>query len=548
MIRVFRLALILALLLPGVARADDEGVQFFETRIRPVLVEHCYSCHSGKAQEDKKLKGQLFLDTAAGVAAGGETGPIVVKGKSAESPLLHALKYEGPEMPPAGKLSDAIIADFARWIDMGAPDPRGGAAPVKAKRVIDIEQGKQWWAFRPLGDPQQIAASSPDTARPIDGFLRAAQQAHGLKPNHPTSKEKLIRRAYFDLIGLPPTPEQIAKFVDDPSPQAFETVIDELLAKPAYGERWARHWLDAARFAESGGYEFDGFRPGAYHYRDWVIKALNDDLPFDEFVRMQLAGDALHPNDIQAAAATGFLVAGPYPGQITAKTVERIRYDQLDDMMMTIGGSMLGLTLGCVRCHDHKYDPIPQQDYYALAAVLGRTAHGAKTMDADPAATQRAVEEHAKAQTALVEALDAWAAAELPKRFGDWAKTDLPKQPDPTRWQILEPISAEAALTYLKELPNHIIATDGPRDLNPPARERAPVKTTGNDEVFRLSFATNQKNLQALRFDLLTDKSLPQRGPGLNGDGSFTLYEIALTAKPLDPAATDMPLAIPLKA
>ena len=363
-----------------VQAAEDDGVQFFEQKIRPVLVQHCYGCHSVAARDAKKLQGELYLDSAAGVAKGGENGPTLVKGKSAESLLLKALQYKDDklEMPPAGKLPDEAIADFAKWIDMGAPDPRAGEVPVKPTRVIDIEEGKKWWSFQPLH-----AVTLPDPQKPIDGFIRQAQLANGLKPNPPASKEKLIRRAYFDLIGLPPSPEQVAAFVADTSPPAFEKVVDELLASPAYGERWARHWLDTARFAESGGYEFDGFRPGAYYYRDWVIRSLNSDMPYDEFVRLQLAADLLAPEDINAAAATGFLVAGPYPGQITAKTVERIRYDQLDDMMMTIGGSMLGLTLGCVRCHTHKYDPIPHEDYYALASTLARTAHGPKTMDID---------------------------------------------------------------------------------------------------------------------------------------------------------------------
>jgi hypothetical protein len=304
-----RIALFLATTLPAAAQAaDDEGIQFFEQRIRPVLAQHCYSCHSVQARDSKKLQGALFLDSAAGVAAGGESGAALVKGKSSESLLLKALKYDGLEMPPSGKLPDEVVADFAKWIDLGAPDPRGGETPVKPKREINLDEGKTWWAFQPLKEVK-LPDAPMKMEKPIDGFIRHAQQTHGLKPNHPTSKEKLIRRAYFDLIGLPPTPEQVAAFVGDSSPQAYEKVIDELLARPAYGERWARHWLDAARFAESGGYEFDGFRPGAYHYRDWVIRALNQDMPYDQFVRMQLAGDLLQPDAIEGAAATGFLVA-----------------------------------------------------------------------------------------------------------------------------------------------------------------------------------------------------------------------------------------------
>ncbi len=521
---------------------SDEDLKFFEQKIRPVLVEHCYSCHSVAAHEAKKLQGRLFLDSADGVLDGGESGPVIVKGKSAESLLLKALKYDGAEMPPAGKLSDEIIADFAKWIDMGAPDPRKGERPPRPKREIDLAEGKKWWAFEPLK-----AVTLPNAAAPIDGFIVAAQQKNGLKQNGPATKEALIRRAYFDLIGLPPSPEQVAAFVNDSSPQAFEKVVDELLASPRYGEKWARHWLDTARFAESGGYEFDGFRPGAYHYRDWVIRALNSDMPYDQFVKMQLAGDVLYPDDIEGAAATGFLVAGPFPGQITAKTVERIRYDQLDDMMMTIGGSMLGLTLGCVRCHEHKYDPIPHQDYYALAASLARTSHGPRTLDLDPAVTQQAQEKHQRDHEPLVAALAAYAAKDLPARFETWRTAELPKQPDAPRWQVLEPVSLTAERSWLKELPGGIIAHDGLINPGVKLRQRGQQRRVAGEDKYQITLQTHQKNITSLRLDAFANKALPQNGPGLNGDGSFQLGEIKVTAKPLDPNVKDAPQELKLK-
>lgn len=536
------LALVLATLFAAAAQADEEGIQFFEQKIRPVLAQHCYSCHSVQARDAKKLQAMLYLDSAAGIAAGSENGAVLVKGKSAESLLLKALKYDGTEMPPNGKLPEEIVADFAKWIDMGAPDPRAGEAPVEPKRVIDLEEGKKWWAFQPLRD-----VPLPDAQQPIDGFLRQAREAQGLKPSAPASKEKLIRRAYFDLIGLPPTPEQVTAFVNDTSPEAFAKVVDELLASPAYGERWARHWLDAARYAESGGYEFDGFRPGAYHYRDWVIRALNSDMPYDQFVRLQLAGDLLQPDDIEGAAATGFLVAGPYPGQITAKTVERIRYDQLDDMMMTMGGSMLGLTLGCVRCHDHKYDPIPQQDYYALAASLARTVHGQRTLDLDADETERATAKHQSEHEPLVAALKTYATQELPKRFDAWQKTELAKQPEATRWQALEPVAIEAERSYLKLLPGAIVAHDALINPGVKIRQRGQRRKVASEEEYRLTFHTHQKNIQSLRLDALADKALPQRGPGLNGDGSFQLAEIKVTVHPLDPQSKEAPQTLELK-
>ena len=526
----------------------EEGLKFFEMKIRPVLVQHCYSCHSVPARDAKKLQGGLFLDSAEGTLVGGENGPALVKGKSAESRMIKALKFDGMEMPPTGKLSDEIVADFVKWIDMGAPDPREGAAPIKPKREINLDEGRKWWSFQPLQAVTPPAV--PDGSRvqsPIDNFIVAAQVQQKLKPNGPASKEKLVRRAYLDLIGLPPTPEQIEAFVNDSSPQAFEKVIDGLLESPHYGEKWARHWLDVARFAESGGYEFDGFRPGAYHYRDWVIRSLNSDLPYDQFVRQQLAGDMLQPDDYHAASASGFLVAGPYPGQITAKTVEGIRYDQLDDMLMTVGGSMLGLTLGCVRCHDHKYDPLPQKDYYALASSFARTAHGSRTIDPDPAATQQAIERHRLAQEPLVAALKKFAAEQLPPRFETWRATELPKQPDAPRWQVMEPVAVDAERSYLKWLPGGIVAHDGL--LNPGINlpRRGQRRVTRNEEQYTITLNTHQKNITALRLDAFADKSLPQRGPGLSGDGSFQLAELKVTARPLDGNATEAPVELKLK-
>ena len=527
---------------------NEEGLKFFEQKIRPVLVQHCYSCHSVGARDTKKLQGALFLDSAEGILAGGESGPALVKGKSAESRMFKAMKYDGMEMPPSGKLSDEIIADFAKWIEMGAPDPREGAAPIKPKREINIDEGRKWWSFQPL----KIVAppSIPEgiqTRSPIDQFVVAAQLRQRLKPGVPTNREKLIRRAYFDLAGLPPTHEQVDNFLNDSSPQAFEKVIDGLLESPRYGEKWARHWLDVARFAESGGYEFDGFRPGAYHYRDWVIRALNNDLSYDQFVRMQLSGDKLQPDDYLGASASGFLVAGPYPGQITAKTVEGIRYDQLDDMLMTVGGSMLGLTLGCVRCHDHKYDPLQQKDYYSLAASLARTVHGSRTIDPDPAATQRAWESYRQAHEPLLAALRKFSTEELPKRFEAWQSAELPKQADTPRWQFMEPVDLDADRSWLKWLPGGIISHNGAISPGTVLIQRGQRRVVPNQERYKITLHTFQKNIASLRLDAFADKSLPAKGPGLNGDGSFQLAELKVVARPLDGNAAEAPQELKLK-
>ena len=532
----------------GQGPTEDE-LKFFEQKIRPVLVQHCYSCHSVAAQESKKLQGGLFLDSAQGLLTGGDDGPAIIKGKSAESRLLKALRYDGMEMPPSGKLSDEIIADFAKWIDSGAADPRDGSAPLKPKREINVEEGRRWWSFQPL--KIVLPPAVPDGSRlssPIDHFVVDAQLKRGLRPGAAATKERLIRRATFDLIGLPPTPEQIDNFLNDASPQAFEKVIDRLLASNHYGEKWARHWLDVARFAESGGYEFDGFRPGAYHYRDWVIRAMNNDLPYDQFVRMQLAGDKLLPDDYLAASASGFLVAGPYPGQTTAKTIEGIRYDQLDDMLMTVGGSMLGLTLGCVRCHDHKYDPLQQKDYYSLAASLAQTVHGPRMIDPDPSATMQAWERHQQALEAALAPLRQFAAAELPRQFEAWKVSELPKLAETPRWQVLEPVSLDAERSWLKWLPGGIVAHDGALVPGTIYLRRGQRRGVGHEERYTITFQTNQKNISALRLDAFADKQLPQRGPGLNGDGSFQMTEFKVIARPLTPGnPAEVPVEIKLK-
>jgi hypothetical protein len=512
-----------------------QGVEFFEKKIRPVLVQHCYSCHSAEAKSKKKLQARLYLDSQDGMLTGGETGPAIVKGKAADSLLIEALKFDGLEMPPTGKLPDEVIADFVKWIEMGAPDPRQGKAPAAAKREISVEEGRKFWSFQPLKkiEPPSVK-NSAWVKTPIDQFAVAKHEELGLVPNNAASKEKLVRRIYFDLIGLPPTSEEVAAFVNDASPQAYSLLIDKLLASERHGERWGRHWLDVVRYAESGGYEFDGFRPGAYHYRDWVIKAINADMPFNEFVRMQLAGDKLMPDDFRGASAAGFLVAGPYPGQITAKTVERIRYDQIDDMLMTIGGSMLGLTLGCVRCHEHKYDPIPHQDYYGLAATLAQTVQGAKPYDPNPDATQQALEVHQREHAVFVAGLQRFANEELPKRFEAWRTTELPKQPETPRWQVLEPVTVHAERSWLKPLANGVVAHDGAitAGSNLKLRGRA-ARVAREAEEYTITTHTYQQKLTSVRLDAFTDAKLPKRGPGLNADGSFQLIEMKVTARPL---------------
>ena len=504
----------------GIGRAqtpDAKGIEFFEAKIRPVLVEQCYKCHSAEAAKAKKLRGGLLLDTRAGLLKGGDSGPAIVPGKAKEGHLLAALRYDGDvKMPPTKMLPAETIADFAKWIEMGAPDPRQGAAVKVAGRTIDINEGKKYWAFRPLAPSTVPDVKNPTWAKsPIDRFLLAKLEAKGLTPNAPVSRVKLIRRAYFDLWGLPPTPAQIDAFVSDPAPDAYAKLVDELLAGPAYGERWGRHWLDIVRFAESGGYEFDGNRTGAYHYRDWVIRSLNQDMPYDQFVRTQIAGEVLKPGDYDAASATGFLVAGPYPGQTTSKTLSLIRYNHLDDMVSTIGSGMLGLTIGCARCHDHKYDPLLQQDYYRLVADLSRTDSTNAKLDPQPEIYKKAKEHFDAVHAPLNAAIAKFEKEQMPDRAAAWfAKAG--SAPAPT-WMILDLVEAKGKAP-LRKLP------DG---------SAKPIGKIEPTDTITLVVQTHQKNLKSLRLEALADKDFPKSGPGLEANGGFVMTELSVQATPI---------------
>lgn len=358
----------------GIGAQDAAGIEFFEKKIRPVLVEHCYKCHN---VELKKPKGGLLVDSREGLLKGGESGPAIVPGKPDESWLIKAVRYERADlkMPQNGKLPAAVIADLEKWVSMGAPDPRKANLAANYKG-LDVEAGRKFWAFQP---PKKSAPPLVKDAlwakSDIDRFVLAKLESKNLRPAKDVDRAVLIRRVYFALIGLPPTPEQIDAFLNDKSPEAFVKVVDQLLASPHFGERWGRHWLDVARFAESTGGGRTMLLKDAWRFRDYVINAFNTDKPINRFIMEQIAGDLLKSDSAEDRAwgivALAFLMLGPTNYERQDKPA--LEMDVIDEQLDTMGRAFLGMTIGCARCHDHKFDPIPTKDYYALAGILKST-------------------------------------------------------------------------------------------------------------------------------------------------------------------------------
>lgn len=362
----------------GTAAMDASGDElanrhlvFFESKVRPLLAEHCWSCHGPDDQ-----KGELRLDSLAAIHIGGESGSAIETDDPAASLLLEAVRYESFEMPPAGKLKPAEIAILERWVEIGAPWPGQSSDSITMPATIAprdkiSEEDRRWWAFQPLTTravPVNSAAPANWTENPVDGFIFAAMDSQQLHPAPPADRVTLIRRLFFDLIGLPPTPEQTARFLADGSEDAYARLVDSLLDSEQYGQRWARHWLDLVRYADSDGYRADHYRPDAWRYRDYVIRSLNEDKPYDRFVQEQIAGDELFPDDPDALIATGFLRHGIY--EYNNRDAEGQWKTIVEDMTDTTGDVFLGLGMQCAKCHDHKFDPILQRDYFRLQAFF----------------------------------------------------------------------------------------------------------------------------------------------------------------------------------
>lgn len=345
-------------------------LDFFEKKIRPVLVRNCYECHSGDA---KKAKGGFLVDTRPGLRKGGESGPAVVPGHPDDSLLIEAVRYDGLEMPPAGKLPDEVIDDLVKWVEMGAPDPR---VPRPGRKGLNLTEARKWWSFqKPKTSPPPAVKDASWPRGDIDRFLLAALEKAGLKPVADADRETLLRRVTFDLTGLPPRPEEIDAFLRGPSESAYAAVVDKLLESPRFGEKWGRHWLDVARYGESAGKDRNVPFKYAWRYRDYVIDSFNADKPYDRFLVEQLAGDLLPAKTAAErntlAIATGFLAIGPKG--LNEKNAEQYRMDVVDDQIDATTRGMLALTVACARCHDHKFDPIPTTDYYALAGIFRST-------------------------------------------------------------------------------------------------------------------------------------------------------------------------------
>ncbi len=350
----------LALLAPA-QDPDRAGIEFFEKRIRPVLVERCYTCHSAQAA---KVKGGLLLDSREGSLKGGNQGRALVPGDPERSLLVKALRWADPDlqMPPKEKLPDEQIADFEAWVRRGAPDPRTGASSAGMKAALELAEARKFWSFQPPKAHPAPAVKDPSWGRTfIDPFILARLEEKGFRPAPPADPRTLLRRATYGLTGLPPSPEELEAFLADGSPDAFAKAVDRLLASPRYGERWGRHWLDVARYADTkGDVDREERRyPYAWTYRDWVIRALNDDMPYDRFLACQIAADRLDRNDL---AALGFLTVG--------RRFNNNAHDIIDDRIDVVMRGLQGLTITCARCHDHKYDPLPTKDYYSLYGVF----------------------------------------------------------------------------------------------------------------------------------------------------------------------------------
>jgi hypothetical protein len=521
--RILVLGLFLAPAIPSRGADDPEGRDFFEAKVRPVLVEHCYRCHSDRSD---KAKGGLKLDSRAGLREGGDSGPAIVPGKPDESLLLRAIEHGDdvePMPPKKEKLPPSVIADLRRWIERGATDPRETSARPAGS-------GEDRWALRPIARPPVPELAGDDRRRarnPIDAFILDRLRRTKLGPSPEADRRTLIRRLSFDLLGLPPTPEEVEAFLGDPSPDAYERLVDRLLASLHYGERRARHWMDLAHFAETHGHDQDRIRPNAWPYRDYLIGSFNADKPYARFVQEQVAADVLFPEEPALAVALGFLSAGPWD----ESSLRDIREDSIDrqvgyyldrdDMVATVMSTFVSSTVHCARCHDHKFDPITSQEYYGLQAVFAGVGRADRAYDPAPSVSRlrRALTARRKAlrerePTLMGSLLEAGTQAEVER----WEATlDGSRTP----WTVLDPSDLKArGGSTLEKLPDRSILASG---------------TKPAEETYTITASTDLVGITAIRLELIPDDRLPSRGPGRNSNGNLHLteFEVLESMKPV---------------
>ncbi len=496
---------------PNHATRMKAGTDLFQKAIRPALIENCLKCHG-----DEKVRSGLDISTRELLLEGGETEAAINLERPEKSYLLSLIRHEEePEMPPKkAKLPDSLIADFQKWIALGAPydKPLLEKKGTKSTAMQVTPSDREFWSFKSLADPKPPVINHSRIENDLDHFTFAKLAEKNLTPNPQASDSVRIRRAYLSVIGLPPSPQQLKDALSKPHAE----LIDELLASPHYGERWARHWLDAARFAESHGFEQDYDRKFAYHYRDFVIKALNSNMPWDQFIRWQLAGDEIAPSNPLAMMATGFMGAGVFPTQLTEKEFESARYDELDDMAATTGTAMLGLTIGCARCHDHKFDPIPVKDYYQLLSVFTTTIRSEVDVQIDSEVYRISLEKWQNLYQSDKKSLAAYEDhPDTTKAFRHWLESRNATNLSTSEWDtlaFLKTTSDQAATTLTRQPDGTILATG-----------KAPAK-----ETYNLTTRAYAQSIRFIRVEALTHSSMNRQGPGRASNGNFSLTDLKI--------------------
>lgn len=492
----------------GFAAADDGVVavkgaaaevkrEFFDSQVLPILQSRCYACHS---HSSGSLEGDLALDWKSGWSTGGASGPAVVPGKPDESILVAAIRRQSFEMPPDEPLPAREIEVLGKWIADGAFDPRTVAPEIDRPSA-------DWWSLRPLARPSVPHTESG--GHPVDAFVDVKLVGLGLTRSKAADRATLVRRLYFDVHGLPPTKSQSAQFVESVDPNAYAELVDSLLASPRYGERWARHWLDVVHFADTHGFEHDVFRDSAWRYRDYVIKALNDDTPWQDFVRQQLATDVFWPERSDLIPALGYLGAGPFDS--SAAGTAPLSFDNIDrdDQVTQVTGAFLSTTANCARCHDHKFDPVSQEDYYSLQAVFAGVGKGNREFDEDLNVSRERKRWTAVQHAAAVGDATVLLSAERQERAIAWEGNQRAK---PTEWRdlnVTQFVSTDGADLELLD-DGSILASGAVPDV----------------DTYSVTATSTQQTITAVRVDVLPDASLPMQGPGRAGNGNLHLQEI----------------------